>query len=170
MSDPVVYNKVTLTFDIASILKQVQLRSLHGSSRSYLQDGASLESSQSITDADLDVAAINLRDAANIVYQKLQSLTRRSTTPFQYNVPSGNTRLITYELWLNKDWDTVLQTSLSIAIERLFVNYLLKDWYATIGQQVGYQLAQSNYDNAGIELRNIIDSRKTPVRRPNSYF
>ena len=163
-----IYNKVVLTYDITLLLKQIQLRSLYTGSHQANDEGATLESTQSITDAEIDLANFNLRDAAHALYQLVQSLTRNSATPFQYDFFNTSTqkRTITYELWLNENWDMALSPSLNIAGEKILVNYTLRDWYATTGQQLPYQMTDLNYQNAEKELKSVINSRKTPIRRP----
>lgn len=162
------YNRVALTYDIVLLAKQIQLRSLYTGSHTANDQGATMESSLSITDAELDLVNFNLRDAANILYQKLQSLTRNSQVPFQYDYLNTATqkRNITYELWLNENWDSALSPSLNLAGEKILVNYCLRDWYATTRQQIAYQMAELNFQNAENELKSIINSRKTPIHRP----
>ena len=159
-----IYNKVILTFDIDLLLNEVQLRSIYST-----QD---VDVTKSVTDAELDLARFNLRDAASDLYKKLQSLTRKSSTPFLYNVFNTGMQkyTIVYELWMNENWDTTLSQPLNIACQKLLVNYTLRDWYATSGQQLGYQVAANNYTEAEKDIRQLIDSRKTPTRRPTSYF
>lgn len=167
-----IYNKVILTYDIVLLQKQIQLRSLYTGSHTVSEQGATQEANLSVTDAELDLVNFNLRDAANILYQKLQSLTRQSETPFQYDYFNTTTqkRTITYELWLNENWDTALSSALNLAGEKLLVNYCLKDWYSTTGQQLAYQLTEKNFENAEKELKSVINSRKTAVRRPYSVL
>ena len=162
-----IYNKVTLTFDIALLIKQVQLRSVYATSHPQAQ-----ESSLSITDAEIDLLNFNLRDAANNLYQKVQSLTRKSSSPFLYDFFNTTTqkRTIVYELWMNENWDLALSSSLNIACEKILVNYCLRDWYSTTGNQTAYQISELNYQNAEKEVRSIIDSRKTPIRRHSSIM
>lgn len=166
------YNRVTITYDIALILKQVQLRSNYTGSHVVSEAGATQESSLGITDAEIDLANFNLRDAANSLYQKLQSLTRKSDSPFifDYLNPTTQKRTIVYELWLNENWDSALTPALNIAGEKILVNYILKDWYATIGQQLAYQVSDNKLTEAEKELKSVINSRKTPVRRPYSVL
>jgi len=167
-----IYNKITLTFDIALLVKQVQLRSHYTGSHISNQAGATQESTLSITDAELDLLYLNLRDAANDLYQKLQSITRKPESPFQYDHLNTATqkRNIIYELWLDENWDMSLSASLNLACEKVLVNYCLKDWYSTTGQQLPYQVALLNYTQAERELRSVINSRKTPVRRPYNFI
>jgi len=167
-----IYNKVILTYDIALLNKQLQLRSLYTGSHNANQAGATQESNLAITDAELDLAAFNLRDAASDLYQKLQSLTRKSATPFQYDFLNTTTqkRTITYELWMNENWDLALSSALNLAGEKILIAYCLKDWYMTTGQQQAYLVEELKYSNAELELRKIINSRKTPIRRPYTYL
>lgn len=167
-----IYNKVTLTYDIALLNKQVQLRSLYTGSHVANQAGATQESSLAITDAELDLVSFNLRDAASDLYQKLQSVTRKSASPFQYDYLNTSTqkRTIIYELWMNEHWDLALSSALNLAGEKVLVSYCLKDWYLTTGQQQAYQAENLKYTNAELELRKIINSRKTAVRRPYTYL
>ncbi len=167
-----IYNKVTLTYDIALLVKQLQLRSVYTTSHTPSQTGETLEGSLSITDAELDLMNFVLRDAANDLYQKVQSLTRNSTTPFLYDFFNTSTQLrtIVYELWLNENWDLALSPALSIACEKILINYCLRDWYSTTGQQLAYQVADQSYKNAEREVRSLIDSRKTPIRRHSSVM
>lgn len=166
------YNRVVLTYDIVLLAKQIQLRSLYTGSHTANQQGATMESSLSVTDAELDLVYFNLRDAANVLYQKLQALTRNSEVPFQYDYlnPTTQKRNITYELWLNENWDAALSPALNLAGEKILVNYCLRDWYATTGQQIAFQMADLNFNNAEKELRQVTDSRKTPIRRPYTYL
>ena len=157
------YNRVKLTYDIVLLLQQVLLRSIYSASAISVQ-GATQEANQSITDAELDLANINLRNAANNAYTLLQSTTRYNNTPFEYDVMVNGKRSIVFELWLNENWDTNLSTKLSTSIESLMVSHCLKDWFATRGQQLPFQLYSANYDTAEREIKSNINSRKTPVR------
>lgn len=162
MTDLVRYTKLTLTFDIEKLLKQVQLRSIYAT---MPQEG-----NRSVTDAELDLANINLRNAAHDIYTRLQSLTRYNDVPFLYDTTIAGKRSILYELWMNENWDTNLKAALSVNIESALVNYCLSDWYKTTLQTGQYQAAFDEWERSLKSIKNNINARKEPVRRPCSIL
>lgn len=161
MSDPVTYTKLTLTYEIDKLLKQVQLRSIYATKPN--------EGNLSVTDAELDITNINLRNAANAVYTALQSLTRYNTTPFDYDYSVGGKRMLLYELWMHEHWDAFLQDALSVNIENALVDYCLADWFSMTSHPSA-QMWMDRYQQDLKSIKNNINFRKEPTRRPYNYF
>ena len=163
-----IFNKVTLVFDIALILKQVQLRSIYTGSRIKDNAGLSQLAETGITDSELDIASISLRDAAHELYEKLQAFTRKSGTPFIYDTLNSLTqkRNILYELWLPDTWDKTHTPGLTIACEKYMVSYCLLDWFKTIGLTDAAQIKSMDLDTHEGNIKSILNYRKEKVRRP----
>lgn len=163
-----IFNKVSLVFDIALILKQVQLRSIYTGSRIKDNTGVSQLAETGITDSELDIANISLRDAAHELYEKLQAFTRKSGTPFIFDTvnPITQKRNITYELWLPETWDKSHTPGLTIACEKYMVSYCLVDWFNTIGLTNAMQIKGAELNTQEGNIKSILNYRKEKIRRP----
>jgi hypothetical protein len=146
----------------------VQLRTLYTGSRAETQDGTTREFSLAITDNELDLFRINIQNASMDAYQILQSVGRISDTGYEFNVEIDDKRYIIYELYLNRAWSKNLATPLYGAVQKMITMFIIRDWYTTILNKDGIQVASMLYDSAASEVKRIINSRKRPNPRPYS--
>jgi len=154
------------------LIKQIKLRSVYTSGHVKNNEGSTQEGYLGITDAEKDLVNLNLRDAANLLYQKFQPLVRQSENAFLYNYTPANSskHTIVYELWLHENWDKKMTSPLSVACEKFLVNYCLKDWFLTINQRESFAAVSANFDAADSAITNAVINRKIPVTKPYNFF
>jgi len=167
----ITYQRVTFTPYVDDIFGIVRNRTAYISNHAISKEGVTQEKSLAMTEADRQWFDIFLRYAADAVYERLHAAGYIQTGGYLYNQTATDGRLyIQYKLYFDEEWDTTLIAGMNNAIEKYIVQYLLNEWFRecmyTPYLQIGYQ----QMEEANVQLKNLLNRRITPVRRPHTML
>ena len=171
MDDLIKYNKVQITYDIDLLFKQVQAKSV------YLAHSVPAQNTQekqfAITENERDFFEMELRYAADILYNALYSATKQVDDSYSYNQidpANNNRRLIIYQLKLPENYNLVGVKMIHSSGERVLISQILFVWFRNCGVAQAASACFSDLNEGLSSVTSSIIKRKLSISRPQSIF
>jgi hypothetical protein len=164
--------EITLSFDVAKLLKIVQLKSLYTAGSMRDQAGTTQERNYALTDNEQDFFEIMLKTAADQVFTALQAYTRDVVSPYIVNQidPATSRRYIIYKVAVGDNYNQANVRGLSNLLETAITSYILREWFRTINLSAVSQVYDSAFSTAMDTIKSNINYRKLAPKRPYSMF